>query len=53
MVSVSAEVLASFSRSAWIPELLLPEVGLGWFALVPEPPGTLLPAVPQEVVQGS
>lgn len=49
MVSVSAEVLASFSRSAWIPELLLPEVGLDWFALVPEPPGTLLPAVPRRL----
>lgn len=45
MLSVSAEVLASFSRSAWMPELLLPEAGQGWFALVPEPPGPLLPAV--------
>lgn len=49
MVSVSAEVLASFSRSAWMPELLLPEAGLDWFALVPEPSGPLLSAVPRRL----
>lgn len=28
-----------------MPELLRPEARQGWFALVPEPPGPLLPAV--------
>lgn len=32
-----------------MPELLLPEAGPGWFALVPESPGPVLPAVPRRL----